>query len=108
MRIALFAFAGALVSALIAAPLTPSFASEPTREAAASQRKVTFIVENMSCALCPVTVKAAMQRVPGVKSVEIDFKAKTAAVVFDPSVTTVEAIASASTNAGYPARPASD
>lgn len=104
----LFALAGALAWALIAAPPTPSFASEPTLKVAASQQKVTFIVEKMTCALCPVTVKTAMQRVPGVKSVEIDFKAKTATVIFDPSVTTVEAIAAASTNAGYPARPASN
>ena len=108
MRIAVFALAGAMVSTLIAARPIPSFASEPTLMVAVSQQKVTFIVENMSCALCPVTVKTAMQRVPGVKSVEIDFKAKTATVIFDPSVTTVEAIAAASTNAGYPARPASN
>jgi periplasmic mercuric ion binding protein len=38
-----------------------------------------------------------------VQSVQIDFDAKTATVVFDLSITTVEAIAAASTNAGYPA-----
>jgi mercuric ion binding protein len=58
----------------------------------------------MTCALCPVTVKRAMEGVEGVRSVEIDFEAQTAAVVFDPSITTEEAIAAASTNAGYPAR----
>jgi mercuric ion binding protein len=35
--------------------------------------------------------------------VEIDFGARTATVVFDPSVTNAAAIAAASTNAGYPA-----
>jgi mercuric ion binding protein len=44
-----------------------------------------------------------MEGVSGVKSVSIDFDAKTATVVFDPSVTSIEAIAAASTNAGYPA-----
>ena len=107
MRIAPFALAGVVASTLIVAPPTPSFASEPALMVAVSEQKVTFVVENMSCALCPVTVKTAMGRVPGVKSVEIDFKAKTATVVFDPSITTVETIAAASTNAGYPARPAS-
>jgi len=57
----------------------------------------------MTCALCPVTVKKAMEGVPGVSSVTVDFDAKTATVVFDPSVTSADAIASASTNAGYPA-----
>ena len=108
MKIGLFALAGALTSALMAASPTPSFASQPALVVATSEQKVTFIVENMSCALCPVTVMAAMRRVPGVKSVDVDFKAKTATVVFDPSVTTADAIAAASTNAGYPARPASN
>lgn len=64
----------------------------------------TFAVENMTCALCPVTVKKAMAGVEGVRSVEVDFNAKTATVVFDPGLTTADAIAAASTNAGYPAR----
>ena len=41
----------------------------------------------------------------GVKSVEVDFPSKTATVVFDPAVATVEDIAAASANAGYPAEP---
>ena len=57
----------------------------------------------MTCALCPVTVKKAMEGVAGVKSVTVDFDAKTATAVFDPSVTNADAIAAASTNAGYPA-----
>lgn len=73
---------------------------------AASERTVTFTVQNMTCALCPVTVKTAMERVNGVRSVAVDFAAKTATVVFDPSLTTPEAIGAASTNAGYPASPA--
>jgi len=66
-------------------------------------QSATFAVENMTCALCPVTVKKAMEKVNGVQSVRIDFDAKTATVVFDPAVTSVEAIAGASTDAGYPA-----
>jgi mercuric ion binding protein len=66
-------------------------------------RTATFAVENMTCALCPVTVKAAMASVEGVLLVEIDFGARTATVVFDPSVTSAAAIAAAATNAGYPA-----
>ena len=73
---------------------------------AAAEQRVVFAIENMTCALCPVTVKTAMQRVAGVKSVVVDFQAKTATATFDPSVTTAEAVAAASTNAGYPAHPA--
>ena len=71
----------------------------------AALRTATFTVENMTCAACPITVRTAMKRVKGVKSVKVDFAARTAAVVFDPAVTTVEAIAEASANAGYPATP---
>lgn len=58
----------------------------------------------MTCATCPITVKKAMSAVHGVSSVRVDFEAKTAAVEFDPELTTVAAIAAASTNAGYPAK----
>lgn len=71
----------------------------------AALRTATFTVENMTCAACPITVRTAMKRVKGVKSVDVDFAARTATVVFDPAVTTAEAIAEASANAGYPATP---
>lgn len=72
-------------------------------QAAAAEQRQIFTIENMTCALCPVTVKKAMEGVSGVKSVVIDFEAKTATVTFDATATTIEAIAAASTNAGYPA-----
>lgn len=81
-------------------------AENPVQQAAAREQTVTFTVENMTCALCPVTVRKAMEGVAGVKSVAVDFKAKTAAVVFDPSAVSAADIATASTNAGYPAKPA--
>ncbi|WP_417517825.1 heavy-metal-associated domain-containing protein [Minwuia sp.] len=71
---------------------------------ATSQNSV-FAVKNMTCALCPLTVKTAMEAVEGVETVKIDFEAKTASVIFDPSKTTSEHIAEASTKAGYPASP---
>ena len=40
------------------------------------------------------------------RSVKVDFVAKTATVVFDPSAASLSEIAAASTNAGYPAKPA--
>lgn len=85
---------------------TPMAATVPVPPAAAQEaaETLTFAVENMTCALCPVTVKTAMEAVPGVQAVAIDFEAKTATVTFDPATATPEAIAAASTNAGYPAR----
>ena len=73
-------------------------------QAATTEQRSVFLIANMTCALCPITVKTALQGVTGVKSVVIDFEAKTATVVFDPSTATIEAIVAASTNAGYPAQ----
>lgn len=70
---------------------------------ASEERTQTFAIRNMTCAACPITVKKAMSGVDGVRSVDVDFGAKTATVAYDPAVTTPEAIAAASTNAGYPA-----
>ena len=82
--------------------MAPAAAQSASQQVAAAQTR-TFAIQNMTCALCPVTVKRAMEGVEGVRSVNIDFDAKTATVVFDPSVTNSDAIATASTNAGYPA-----
>jgi periplasmic mercuric ion binding protein len=82
-----------------------SLAAQSASEQVASVETRTFAIENMTCAMCPITVRKAMERVEGVRSVEVDFEAKTATVVFDPSVTNAETIAAASTNAGYPAAP---
>jgi len=48
--------------------------------------------------------QTAIQRVPGVKSVKVDYRTKAAVVMFDATKTTPDVIAAASTNVGYPAR----
>jgi mercuric ion binding protein len=75
-----------------------------TGAAQAADRTVKLAVDNMFCEACPITVGKAIKGVKGVKSAQVDYKNKTAFVVFDDGATTVEAIAAASTNAGYPAR----
>ena len=74
--------------------VVPAFSAETT---------MSFDIENMDCALCPVTVRTAMEKVSGVVKAEVDFDSKTATVTFDDAKTSAEEIASASTNAGYPA-----
>jgi mercuric ion binding protein len=71
--------------------------------AAAAERIATFSVENMTCALCPITVRTAIERVSGVEEVQVDLESKTAVVVFDDAQATVEDIAEASRQAGFPA-----
>ena len=67
----------------------------------------TFDIDNMTCAMCPITVRTAMSQVEGVHSVDVDFDSKTAVVNFDPAVASLDEIAQASTQAGYPAHPSS-
>lgn len=70
----------------------------------AGQQTVTLAVEKMTCAACPYIVKKAMAAVPGVNKVDVSYAKKTAVITFDDATTTVEAVAEASANAGYPAK----
>ena len=70
----------------------------------AAERTVTLAVENMDCAACPYIVREAMAAVPGVGRVEVSFERKAAVVTFDDARTTVEAVAAASADAGFPAQ----
>src|ERR1700730_17696808 len=57
------------------------------------------------CAACPGTVKASLQRVPGVTNVVVSAEDKTAVVTYDDSKAQVDALVKATTNAGYPSTP---
>jgi mercuric ion binding protein len=63
----------------------------------------TFDVEKMTCATCPIAVRKAMQRVDGVKEVNVSLDSKTAIVTYDANVTTTAEIGNASTEVGFPA-----
>ena len=69
----------------------------------AEERSVNFSVPGMFCASCPFVVQAAIGKVEGVLSVTTDVDERTALVLFDDAVATIEAIIAASTNAGYEA-----
>jgi len=71
--------------------------------ASADDQTVSMSIEKMTCALCPVTVRKAMERVDGVQDVEVDFDTKTATVTFDDDKTSASLVAQASTDVGYPA-----
>lgn len=76
--------------------------------APAAEQTITLQVENMNCALCPLMVKRAMSGVEGVTSVDVDYGKHRAVVTFDNALADPKQIALASTNAGYPAKPAGD
>ncbi len=71
---------------------------------AAPPQTVTLAVENMTCGTCPIVVRKALERVPGVSSTAIDFDKKTAAVTFDPDKTTSARLTQATTEAGFPSQ----
>lgn len=70
----------------------------------ADEQSITMDIKNMTCALCPFTVSTAIKSVKGVHSVDVNFDQKTATVIFDDSLSNVDTIAQASTDAGYPAK----
>jgi len=64
----------------------------------------TFSIEKMTCKMCHITIKMAIEKVKGVASAKVDYDTKTATVKYNPTITTVKDIELASTNAGYPAK----
>ena len=94
--------AGALFAGFVGG-LT-NFAAVASAAAAVHAQSAKFVIANMTCASCPITVKKAMSRVAGVRSVNVSFADKTATVVFDLAQTNPAQIAAASTNVGFPAK----
>ncbi|HEY3655392.1 MAG TPA: cation transporter [Steroidobacteraceae bacterium] len=62
----------------------------------------TLAVENMTRGTCPIVVKKALERVPGVTSTSVDFDKKTATVTFDPDKASSAKLTQATTEAGFP------
>lgn len=80
-------------------------AALPASADAGATQTVTLHVKNMVCPLCPINVKKALMKVPGVESATVDFDSKTAVVNFDPDKANVEALTKATSNAGFPSSP---
>ena len=80
-----------------------ALALPPLAALAAAPQAVTLNVKNMTCSICPITIKKALEKVNGMAGVTFDFEAKTATVTFDPDKADAAAIAKAVTEAGYPA-----
>jgi mercuric ion binding protein len=69
---------------------------------AAATQTVTLDVQSMTCPTCKITVKKALEKVPGVSEATIDYDKKTATVRFDPDKTNTPTLVKATTDAGYP------
>lgn len=67
--------------------LVNAVAVMPLAALAATAQTAVLDVQNMTCGLCPVTVKKSLEQVAGVTQVRIDFAKKTATVTFDADKT---------------------
>jgi mercuric ion binding protein len=70
--------------------------------ALAKQQTVSLNVPTMDCATCPLTIKAALNKVPGVSRAKVSYERREAVVVFDDSKTSVDELKKATSDAGYP------
>jgi len=93
-----------LLAVLTLAPLGIGAVSPTVAAEVPATKTVTLSVENMTCAACPITVRKALEKVPGVSKANVDYKTMTATVTFDPAKTKVEALTKATTDAGYPSK----
>lgn len=70
--------------------------------AAAAQKTVVLSVPTMNCAACPITVRKALEKVPGVQTVKATLEPPEAVVTFDDAKTSVHRLTEATRQAGYP------
>ena len=82
--------------------LLSALAAFPFNLFAGALQIVTLDVKNMTCAVCPITIKNALEKVSGVASATVDFEKKTVIVTFDPQKTSPPTLTKATSEAGYP------
>ena len=70
--------------------------------AMAKQQTVLLNVPTMDCATCPITIKAALTKVPGVSKVKVSYEKREAVIVYDDAQATVADLKQATENVGYP------
>jgi mercuric ion binding protein len=69
----------------------------------AKQQTVALNVPTMDCATCPITIKAALGKVPGVSRVKVSYEKREAVIVYDDAQATVADLKKATEDVGYPA-----
>ena len=70
---------------------------------AGDAKTATLDVPSMFCSLCQISVRKALERVPGVIEAKADNNLKRAEVRYDPDRVSADALAAALTKAGFPA-----
>jgi len=80
------------------------FSAACTPPALAKTNTVTLDVPGMNCAVCPITVRKALEKVPGVSRVNVTYETREAAVTFDEAKTDIKTLENATFEAGYKSR----
>jgi len=70
--------------------------------ALAKPQTVKLNVPTMDCATCPITIKAALVKVPGVSKVQVSYEKREAVVVYDDAQASVADLKKATEEVGYP------
>jgi len=70
--------------------------------ALAKQQTVSLNVPTMDCATCPITIKAALVKVPGVAKVQVSYEKREAVIVYDDAQASVADLKKATEDVGYP------
>jgi mercuric transport protein len=68
----------------------------------AAEKSVLLSIPGMDCPVCPITIKKSLLKVNGVKSANVSYESKTAAVSFDDQLTDINILLQATENVGYP------
>jgi mercuric ion binding protein len=71
---------------------------------AATPQTAVLDVQNMTCSMCSITIRKALEKVPGVIDAKVDYNHKTATVKYDPEKASPAAFVKATTNAGFPSK----
>lgn len=74
----------------------------PVSALAAAPQTAVLDVQNMTCSTCSITIRKALEKVPGVIDAKVDYDHKTATVKYDGDKTSPLALTKATANAGFP------
>lgn len=103
--LALPALPALLALLALLAPAATARAAEPARAPAAAvkpaEARAAIPVGGMSCGGCVNTITGALQRIPGVRSVEVSLEKRRAYVGYDASQVSAKALVEAIREAGF-------
>ena len=69
---------------------------------AASPQTAVLDIQKMTCSMCTLTIRKALEQVPGVKEAKVDYDRKIAVVQYDADKTSAAKLMKATANAGFP------